>query len=146
MTVDDPFWEAARQMRLVVQTCQQCGAAWWPPVERCGGCDGGLLVWTEVPPRGRVWSYAIYHRIFDPRLQLSTPYAIAAVELDAGACLPGRIVGSLEGLAVGAAVEASFTELEETLIGPVWRLTGEESGEVGSRGRKQLNAGRGSPP
>jgi hypothetical protein len=47
-----------------------------------------------------------------------------------GVCLPGRIVGSLEGLAVGAPVEAPFTELDGELIGPVWTLTGDEAEDV----------------
>jgi uncharacterized OB-fold protein len=64
---------------------------------------------------------------------VSTPYAIAAVELDVGVCLPGRIVGSLEGLAVGVPVEASFTALDGELIGPVWTLTDDEGGGRGGR-------------
>jgi hypothetical protein len=131
--IDGPFWEAAAQGRLVAQVCQSCGAPWWPAVERCGSCGRGPLVWTQVPSRGRIWSYAIYHRIFDPRLQLTAPYAIAAVELDVGVCLPGRMVGSLDGLAVGAAVHASFTELDGDVIGPVWSLTGDEGGGTGER-------------
>jgi uncharacterized OB-fold protein len=133
--LDGPFWEAAAQGRLVAQTCQRCGAAWWPAVERCGDCDGGPLTWTEVAPRGHVWSYAIYHRVFDPRLKVSAPYAIAAVELDVGVCLPGRMVGSLDGLAVGATVQASFTQLDGEVMGPMWSVTGDEGGgSSGSNG------------
>jgi uncharacterized OB-fold protein len=129
--LDGPFWEAAAQQRLVAQVCQSCGAAWWPAVERCGHCARGPLKWTDVPARGRIWSYAVYHRVFDPRLQVSAPYAIAAVELDVGVCLPGRMVGSLDGLAVGATVEASFAQLDGELMGPVWSLTGDEGGGRG---------------
>jgi hypothetical protein len=120
--VDAPFWDAAQAGRLVVQRCERCGAAWWPAIERCGDCDGGRLAWSEVAPEGRVWSYAIYHRRFDARLDVELPYAVAAVELDAGVCLPGRIVGSIDGLAVGAAVDAEFVPLDGSVLGPAWRL------------------------
>ena len=118
--LDAPFWEAARAGHLVVQQCTRCRSAHWPAVERCGDCDGGTLEWVAVPPVGRVWSFAVYHRIFDPRLDVEVPYVIVAVELDAGVCLPGRFVGDAEELTVGIDVEASFVELEEGLTAPVW--------------------------
>ncbi len=119
--LDAPFWEAARESRLVVQRCGRCGTAWWPAVERCGDCDGGVPEWVEVAPRGRVWSYAIYHRLFDRRLDVAVPYAIVAVELDdAGVCLPGRFEGPFDNLAVGSAVEARFVEIDTSVVAPVW--------------------------
>jgi hypothetical protein len=120
--LDAPFWEAAREGRLVVQRCTGCSSAYWPATERCGACDGGALDWVEVPAVGRVWSFAVYHRVFDPRLDVKLPYVVVAVELDAGVCLPGRFVGAPDALIVGAEVEASFVELEEGLTAPVWRL------------------------
>jgi uncharacterized OB-fold protein len=124
--LDAPFWEAAREGRLVVQRCTRCAHAYWPTIERCGDCDGGAghgeLEWAEVPPVGRVWSYAVYHRVFDPRLEVEAPYVVVAVELDAGVCLPGRFVGDAEALTVGAEVVASFEALEPELIAPVWRM------------------------
>jgi len=123
--VDGPFWAAAQEGRLVVQRCARCGSAWWPAIERCGDCGGGALAWSEVAPEGRVWSYAVYHRVFDPRLEVELPYAVAAVELEAGVCLPGRIVGPLDGLSVGAEVDAEFVPLDGSVLGPVWRLRAE---------------------
>lgn len=82
------------------------------------------MEWVDVVPEGRIWSYAVYHRIFDPRLNLSAPYAVVAVELDSGVCLPGRFMGSLNDLTTGAEVEATFTELEEAVVGPAWCLKG----------------------
>jgi uncharacterized OB-fold protein len=120
--IEGPFWAAAQQQQLVVQRCERCRSTWWPPVERCGDCDGGALEWTEVAPEGVVWSYATYHRVFDPRLDVELPYVLAAVELEAGVCLPGRILGPLDGLAVGAAVDAEFVPLDGDTLGPVWRL------------------------
>ena len=120
--LDAPFWDAARDGRLVVQRCTRCARAYWPTVERCGDCDGGPLEWVDVPPVGRVWSYAVYHRVFDPRLDVEVPYVVVAVELDAGVCLPGRFVGDAEELTVGTEVEASFVELEPGLTAPVWRV------------------------
>jgi uncharacterized OB-fold protein len=125
--VDGPFWEAAQEGRLVVQRCERCGAGWWPAIERCGDCDGGDLVWSQVAPEGSVWSYAVYHRVFDPRLDVQLPYAVAAVELASGVCLPGRVVGPLEGLQVGAAVDAEFVPLDGDVLGPAWRLRAGDS-------------------
>jgi uncharacterized OB-fold protein len=120
--LDAPFWDAARAGRLVVQRCTQCAQAYWPAIERCADSDGGALEWVDVAPVGRVWSYAVYHRIFDPRLEVEAPYVVVAVELDAGVCLPGRFVGDAEALTVGAEVVASFEALEPELIAPVWRM------------------------
>ena len=122
--LDAPFWEAAREGRLVVQRCTACGQAFWPAIARCGDCDGGPLEWVDVPPRGRIWSYAVYHRVFDPRLDVAAPYAVVAVELDAGVCLPGRFVGALDALEIGVPVTATFAELGATTA-PVWNTTQE---------------------
>jgi uncharacterized OB-fold protein len=121
--LDAPFWTAASKGRLVVQQCAGCATAHWPAVARCGRCGDETLEWVEVAPEGRVWSYAVYHRNFDPRLEVELPYVVVAVELEAGVCLPGRLVGDRDGLAVGATLEARFIEVEEGLIAPAWSLT-----------------------
>ncbi len=44
--------------------------------------------------RGRVYTWTMSHRAFDPRFSDELPYAVVVVETDEGV----RVVGNLEGL------------------------------------------------
>jgi uncharacterized OB-fold protein len=77
-----PFWQAAAEHRLVVQTCAACGRVRHPPGPTCPSCRSFEHRWTEVSGRGRVYTYTIVHQAFVPALAAFVPYVVAAVELD----------------------------------------------------------------
>ncbi|MFN8027453.1 MAG: OB-fold domain-containing protein [Acidimicrobiia bacterium] len=91
--LDRPFYDAAREHRLVVQRCAACGNAQFPPEVVCIACRSHDLAWEEVPSTGTLTSFArVWHPVH-PALADRCPYLIAVVELVPGVRLVGNIVG-----------------------------------------------------
>jgi hypothetical protein len=88
-----PFWEAARQHKLMLQKCKACGKFWFPPSLRCVHCLSGDYDWTEVVGTGRVFSFVTYQRLYHKGWDGENPYVVAVVELDEGPRLLSNVVG-----------------------------------------------------
>lgn len=54
-----PYWEAAREGRLVVQQCRACRQLWHPPLPRCPHCHHAGVDWRDVSGDGTVYSYTV---------------------------------------------------------------------------------------
>ena len=88
-----PFWDAARDHRLVLQKCRACGRFWFPPSQRCMHCLSGEHDWTEVAGAGRVFSFVTYQRLYHKGWKTEIPYVVAVIELDEGPRLLSAITG-----------------------------------------------------
>lgn len=74
----------AREGRLTLQTCGDCGTVQYPSREVCRNCLSGALSWAEVATRGRVISTAIVRASLHPAVRERAPWCIGSVLLDAG--------------------------------------------------------------
>jgi uncharacterized OB-fold protein len=114
--VDDllarPFFQAARQGRLVVQHCNHCNALRWPPLVGCPECRSRDTTWIDVTPHGTIWSFVVYHRAFQAELADEVPYAVAVIELDDGPFMVGRLVAGEKPPAIDERVRAEFVEAD----------------------------------
>lgn len=77
-----PFWEAARERRLVVQRCRDCGAHQFYARPFCLACESDALEWVGSAGRGTVYSATTVRMRVRP--DLDPPYDVALVELDEG--------------------------------------------------------------
>ena len=107
------FWDAAREHRLVIQRCDDCGRyIHWPQV-RCPNCASERLSPSQVSGRGKVYSFCIVHHVFFPTFADIVPYSLAIVELDEQ---PGlRMLTNIvdcpnDALRIGMAVEVTFED------------------------------------
>lgn len=78
----EPFWEATREGRLIMQRCTVCGAWVWTPQMACRECLTETLEWQEVAGTGHVYTYVVIHQAAIAAFK--APYVIAVVELDEG--------------------------------------------------------------
>ena len=104
-----PYWENARDGRLVVQHCAACDRIWHPPLPGCPGCRSAEVGWREVSGEGTVYSYTVvtYPTHFEFADQV--PYVVAIVELAEGPRLVTGITGCAPGeVRVGMPVLAYF--------------------------------------
>jgi uncharacterized protein len=85
-----PFWEAARDKRLVLQRCDECGAYRWTPQILCVRCHSEGYSWSAVSGHGHLYSFTIVHRA--PAPAFVTPYIVAVVRLEEGPLLLTNIV------------------------------------------------------
>ena len=119
-----PFWEAAKERRLVVQHCDECGADQYPPDLICRHCRSARLSFVEASGKGSVYTYAVYTRSFMNGFE--APYVIALVDLSdrAGVRMMTNIVETpIETVAVGMPVEVTFEERGDWVL-PQFRAAG----------------------
>ena len=120
-----PYWDAARQHKLMMPRCRGCGYLSFPPGHFCRRCRSGDLDWTEVAGRGKVYTFSVMHdtlvRGLDP------PYVLAQVELDVQ---PGlRMVCNIiecspRDVHIGMPVDVTFQDVSEDVTLPQFRPVG----------------------
>ncbi len=78
-----PYWDGAKEGRLMIQRCQSCGRYNHPPQFICMGCKDrdAALEFEEVSGKGNVYSWFIHHDTQVGGFEERTPYMVAAVEL-----------------------------------------------------------------
>ncbi len=105
----EPFFEAARERRLVVQRCISCGALRFPARGLCTTCLSTESEWTPVSGRGEVYSFFWMHQVYHPAFAEKVPYAVAVVRLDEGPRMTTNILDCpKEQLRIGLPVEVVF--------------------------------------
>jgi uncharacterized OB-fold protein len=117
--ISQPFWDAAKAGRLIIQACADCGATQFPPRPLCANCWSTAVEWRACRGRGVVYTYTVAHCTSTRGFREDTPYAVAIVELDEGPRMTTNIVGCPpEAVSIGMAVEAVFDPVtpETTLI------------------------------
>lgn len=112
--LDEPFWTALAEGRLVVQRCRACGRWQWGPEWICSACASFDVGWEEVPRahdgyRGEIYSW---ERVWHPTnrgLADAVPYVVVLVSLPAadGVRMVGNLLGDPMGdVTIGATVRA----------------------------------------
>lgn len=132
-TDSGPFWAAARERRLVVQRCDDCGALRFPPHPYCGHCRSPAMSWVPVSGRGRIWSYVVIHSPVLPAYEPFVPYPVVAIELEEDPSL--RMLGNLltdenapidsvdlAQISIGLPVEVIFQTVAPDVVLPQWRI------------------------
>jgi uncharacterized OB-fold protein len=118
-----PFWEAAKQHRLLVQQCESCSLTFFYPRPMCPGCFSDRIKWIESRGRGRLHTFTINYN--PPRnYPVKEPYVIGIVELDEGARLMSNIIGvdaDPACLRCDTPVEVVFEDITETIALPKFR-------------------------
>ncbi|HEY2534295.1 MAG TPA: OB-fold domain-containing protein [Xanthobacteraceae bacterium] len=102
----EAFWNAAREGRFVVPTCNTCGKAHWYPRAICPFCASNDLKWRPGSGRGVIYSFSVMRRAKEP-------YAIAYVTLAEGPTMMTNIVDcDFDALRIGQPVAVLFQETE----------------------------------
>jgi uncharacterized OB-fold protein len=119
-----PFFEAAKEGRLLIRRCLRCSRLLAPQREVCDACGGEALEWAPASGRGSLYSFVVMHQILHPGFRDEGPYNVAVVELEEGPRLTSNIVGTATSdLRVGQQVEVVFEDLGEVCV-PKFRVTG----------------------
>lgn len=114
--LDEPYWSALKEHRLLVQKCDDCGTFQWGPEWICHHCLTDSVSWVDLDARGTIYSWErVWHPV-SPALASATPYVIVLVDM-VGA--PGvRMIGNLLGdptceVQIGAEVVGVFEDHDE---------------------------------
>jgi uncharacterized OB-fold protein len=99
-----PFWDGLKEGRLVVSRCRACGRRSFPPIATCPHCGAAEVEAADAAGGGAIYSWATVHMPLAAEFASQAPYTIVVVDLDEGARVFGRLLGSAAGLAAGAPV------------------------------------------
>lgn len=122
-----PFWDAAKEQKLVIQKCSACGKLNYPIRQRCNSCSSTApLDWAEVTGKGHIDVHLIIRdsRIRGFRSAQPINFAIIRLDEDPGinflSNLPGTPPGEFED---GMPVELVFSEIpgSDQLV-PEWQI------------------------
>ena len=88
-----PYWNAARERKLVIRKCKACGELHFMPRHLCPHCWSDQLEWVEAKGTGNVHSFSVIRRASDPAFADRVPYVIALIELDEGPRMMANVLG-----------------------------------------------------
>jgi len=120
-----PFWNAARERRLVIQRCGDCNYYNHPPRSFCDACLSQRLAFQPVSGRGTVYSYTVMHQRDVAGFEHEAPFANIVVELAEQPLLlmvANLPIGERDRVRVGAPVEAYFEDRGGGIIIPQFRM------------------------
>jgi uncharacterized OB-fold protein len=109
-----PYWEAAKRHELRMQRCPSCGYVRYPPAPRCPECLEENDDWVLLSGRGKIWSFNVYHHLFNQSFKDEIPYNVALIELEEGPRLLSNVVGiANDSLRVDMPVEIVFDDVTD---------------------------------
>ena len=120
-----PFWDGAREGRLMLPRCTNCNRVHWYPRLICPTCHSMDIEWIEASGEGHIHTYAVQHRAFGGWAE-EVPYVTAYIDLREGdrmmTVLRGVDPTKPEDIKIGARVRVEFEAASEDTHIPFWRL------------------------
>jgi uncharacterized OB-fold protein len=120
----EPWWEAARDRRLLVQRCEACGRAFFYPRPFCPHCWSDSVVWEDASGDARLYTFSIV-RVNDlPPFPERVPYVAAIVELREGPRMMTNVVDCpFDELRIGMPLRVQFRDIGDdvtiTVFSPI---------------------------
>lgn len=118
----EPFWQAARERRLVAPRCADCGTFRLPPTPFCPSCQSTAVDWTELSGRATVYTYTVVSGF--PGLPDITLVPVVVDLPDApGARLVSNVIGvDPAEVAIGTELTVDFHPVSDGWLLPVFRV------------------------
>ena len=119
-----PFWEYCKKHELRMQKCAQCGHVRYPPSIICPKCQSMEAEWTKLSGKGKVYSFVIFHRVYNEAFSKEVPYAVAIIHLDEGPRILSNVTGcKLEDIKCDMPVEMYFEDVTDEFALPKFKPT-----------------------
>lgn len=88
------YWDATRELRLVIQWCRACERPIHYPRDACPRCLGDDLVHRDASGAGTVHALSVMPKPSGAAMAGREPYVVALVDLDEGVRMMTGIVGA----------------------------------------------------
>jgi uncharacterized OB-fold protein len=123
--ISAPFFDGAREGRLMLQHCTDCGRWSFPVRERCPHCFAAGLEWRAASGRGTLYTFAVMHQVMNPGFADAVPYNIAQIDLEEGVRMVSNVIGCPnDSLRIGMKLEAVFEPVSDSVTLPKFRPAG----------------------
>jgi uncharacterized OB-fold protein len=113
------YWTGARDHRLLIRSCNNCGTKHFMPRHFCPKCWSDDLKWIEASGHGSVHSFSVVHRAPTKAFAENAPYVVALIDLDEGPRMFANVVGdgALE-VSIGERVSVFYEDRGEGAMLP----------------------------
>jgi uncharacterized OB-fold protein len=116
---NERYFEAAKEGKLLVGKCSDCGKYHFYPRVLCPHCFSDKTEWVPAKGTGVIYSYSTMRR------GAPVPYTIAYVTLDEGVSMMTNIVDcDTDAIKIGDKVRLLFKSAEDGASVPVFTLAG----------------------
>jgi uncharacterized OB-fold protein len=109
-----PFWDGAREGRLVIRRCNACGEASFYPRPFCPKCWSEDVSWIDASGRATLYTWSVVHVNDLPPFPERVPYVAAIVTLEEGPRMMTNVVGvGFDDLDAEMALQVTFTSISD---------------------------------
>ena len=117
-----PFWDAARDERLIIQKCDDCDKHIFYPRIACPHCFSENVGWIDASGKGTIYSFTVVESNAPSAFAGDLPFVIAVIRLEEGVQMLSNIVGcDPYTLSCDAPVEVVFEPLNDEFTLPKFR-------------------------
>lgn len=117
-----PFWDAAREEKLLIRRCGSCGEAHFYPRPFCPKCWSEDVTWEEAEGSATLYTWSVVQRNDLPPFPERVPYVAAVVDLVEGPRMMTNVVDcEFEDLEVGMPLAVAYREISDEVTIPVFR-------------------------
>lgn len=117
-----PFWNSAKDRRLVIQRCDECQTYRFPPEPACAECSSLAATWTEVSGRATLYTWTEAYPPLLPYFAERAPWPIAFVELEEGPRMATNLIDiPVSEYEFGMALQAGFEDIADDVTLVVFR-------------------------
>lgn len=117
-----PFWDAARQHKLVLKKCKSCGNIDHPPYLYCTDCGSDDHEWIDAKGRATLYTWAINEYMVPFPFWDDMPYVVAMLDLPEGPRMISNIVEcEHDKLKKGMELEVVWEDVSDEITLPKWR-------------------------
>ncbi|MEN5066477.1 Zn-ribbon domain-containing OB-fold protein [Achromobacter aegrifaciens] len=121
--ITQPYWDAAKESRLVIQQCACCKTRQFYPREFCTTCLSDSIEWIDSAGLGTVYTYTVNRRPSNAALSEKVPYVVAMIDLDEGVRMMANIIDTPpEAVRIGSRVRVCFEQVSDEITLPQFRL------------------------
>jgi uncharacterized OB-fold protein len=116
-----PYWDAAKEGKLLIKRCSACGRAHFYPRPFCPHCWSDEVDWEEASGRATLYTFTIVRRNDLPPFPDRVPYVAAVVDLEEGPRMMTNVEGcDPDDVEIGMDLVVAFRDEDDFAI-PVFR-------------------------
>jgi len=117
----EPFWQAAREERLVAPRCNACGTFRFPPTPFCPNCQSQDVAWPELPAEASVFSYSIVRGLPGSPDLVLVPAVIEFEGIDHVHVVSNVVGADPDEVSIGDRVRVEYVDIADGWKLPVFR-------------------------
>jgi hypothetical protein len=116
-----PFWDACKEDRFLIQECEDCGKFQYHYRGFCCHCWSERVLDVELAGTATVWTFTVIERNRMDGFKDLVPYIVALVEVPQGLKILSNVINcNPDDVEIGMPVRLTFVDAEDGLRMPMF--------------------------